>query len=242
MMQHSSSRILRAASAPVPSPGPTRPVDERGRALIGIQDLLEWTFATQCASLDYDEVGAALGIGLPSCGAEYRVGQQLALGKRRGEGVRPDTSFGKSRVHDDAEIVATVLRGAVSFGMAVHVAELARACRVPDWDLGPQRLQPRAWGKRNHLGQFGKVEVLETVTYRTRGRVRSRQVQWVPCVWVPSASKIAAARRGYLDWWGALLSVRGSLRSVELECFSLTDRMPPMTPWTENGLTQSSSY
>ncbi|MEP2782335.1 MAG: hypothetical protein ABJO67_03380 [Pseudoruegeria sp.] len=209
----------------------TRPVDNQGREIISIQGLLEWAFAVECATLDYDEVGAALGIGLPSVGGECRVAEQLALGARQGQGVRPDTSFGRSYPHDDAEIVATILRNAVDFGLALRVAELARGCLVPVWDLGPQRLQPKSWGKRNHLGQHGKVEVCERIEYVSRGRKRCRQVQYVPCVWVPSVSQIAAARRGYLDWWGALLAVLSGLRGIELGRFALSDRMPPMEPW-----------
>jgi hypothetical protein len=216
-------------------PEKTRPVTDCGREVISIKGLLEWAFATECATLDYDEIGVALGIGLPSVGMEYRIGEGLALGKEPGLCVRPDTSFGRSYPHDDAEIVATILRNAVSFNMAVRVAELARACRVPGWDLGQPVLQPREWGKRNHLGRYGKAEVYREVSTIVRGRKRVRKEYWTPCVWVPSAPQIAAARRGYLDWWGALLSVMGDLRHVDLSRFVLSDVMPPMEPWKQRG-------
>lgn len=207
-----------------------RPRDEAGREIISVRALLEWAFAVECATLDFDEVGQVAG-SMPSCGAEHRIYQQLSLGKVRGEGVRPDTSFGRSLPHDDAEIVATVLRNAVPFSLAVQVAELSRTCRIPRWDLGPQRLEPAEWGKRNHLGRFGKTEVCSRVEYGCRGRRRVREELWVPCRWVPSASQIAAARRGYLNWWGALLLVAGGLRGVELSRFTLSDSMPEMEPW-----------
>ncbi|WP_136440325.1 hypothetical protein [Pacificoceanicola onchidii] len=214
--------------------GPTRALDDSGREIISVRSLLEWAFATECATLDFDEVGAALGIGLPAAGAEYRVSQQLALGRRRGEGVRPDTSFGRSNPHDDAELVATILRNAVPFHLAVRMAELARACTIPNWDLGEQRLQPKEWGKRTRAGQHGKTAVLQVVEYVLRGRRRRREELYVPCHWVPSACQIASARRAYLDWWGGLLAVSAGLRGVELSRYVLSDHMPPMAPWQNN--------
>lgn len=206
-----------------------------GREVISVKRLLEWAFATECAQLDYDEVGAALGIGMPGVGAEYRIEQQLALGFERGEGVRPDTSFGRSLPHDDAELVATVLRNAVPFTLATSMAQYARACRVPKWDLGPQSFEPVSWGKRNHIGRYGKTEVCETIRYVSRGRMRSRQVLCTPVRVVPSADQIASARRRYLEWWGGLLSVLGDLRWVELSRFVVSERMPPMEPWKSLG-------
>jgi len=207
------------------------PVTADGKQIISVRGLLEWAFGTEYASLDYDEIGETAGSGTPGMGQEYRIMQQLALGKKSGEGVRVDTSFGRSHPHDDAEIVATVLRNSVEWSLAVRVAELARSGRRPQWDLGQQRLQPRDWSKRNHHGAFGKTEVCRTVKYTSRGRVRERKDLWVPCVWVPSAAKIAAAHRAYLDWWSALLSVLSGLQGVEFERFHLSERMPPMTPW-----------
>lgn len=207
------------------------PITEDGKQIISVRGLLEWAFGTEYASLDFYEIGELAGLGFPSISPEYRVMQQLALGKESGEGVRVDTSFGRSHPHHDAEIVAAVLRNHVEWTIAVRVAELARAGRRPQWDLGQQRLQPRDWSKRNHHGAYGKTEVCRTVKYTSRGRVRERKDLWVPCVWVPSAAKIAAAHRAYLDWWSALLSVLSGLQGVEFERFHLSDRMPPMTPW-----------
>lgn len=229
MMQEINQQGLAAAI----EAGVARPKDESGREMISIKGLLEWAFATECATLDYDEIGEVSGGQRPGVGMEHRIMQMGALGKRAGELVMPDTSVGRSYPHDDAELVATVLRNTVTFNLATRVAELARTCRAPEWDLGPQRLQPREWGKRNHHGIHGKTEIVREVAYLQRGRRRVRKDLWVPCEWMPSNSQIAAARRGYLDWWGALLSVVAGLRGVELSRFVLTDRMPPMTPWKE---------
>lgn len=217
--------------APQRADDPARTKDHTGREIISIRALLQWAFANECASLDFDEVGSALGIGLPAAGAEYRIAQQLALGTRQGEGVRPDTSFGRSYPHVDAEIVATILRNAVPFSLALRVAELSRACQVPKWDLGQPYLQPRTWGKRNQCGAYGRTEVCRTIEYVHRGRKRVRHELWVPCVWMPSSSQIAGARRGYLDWWGALVAVSADLKCVKLQRFTLSDHMPPMCPW-----------
>lgn len=205
-----------------------RPRDEHGRELISIKALLEWAFAVECASLDYDEVGESSGRGFASAGMEARIGEILQLN------ARVDTSFGRSLPHHDAEIVATVLRNSVSqFGHATWVAGLARAQAVPKWDLGMPRLRPADWADRGPLaGQRAKSEVLEVVSYRSprRGVVR-REVRWTPCVWIPSPAQIGAARRAYLLWWGILLEISAVLKTAQFERFSVTDHMPPMTPW-----------
>lgn len=209
------------------------PRDEQGREIISVRGLLEWAFATECAQLDFDELEAVANNGWSHISSTYMIGEMGALGKEPGECVRVDTSFGRSLPHDDAEIVATVLRHAVPFHLAVRVAELARTCRTPDWNLGPQRMQPAAWGKKTGAGQHGKTEVCDVVQYLSNGRLRRREERWVPVVVTPTTAQIAAARRDYLAWWGALLSVLGDLRHVELTRFALSDRLPPMSPWAK---------
>jgi hypothetical protein len=200
---------------------------------MAVQGLLEWAFASECASLEFDELAQASGGQRPGVGAEYRIIEQLKLGTRPGVGVRPDTSPGRSWPHDDADVVASVLRHAVPFRTAVWVADLARARRTPCWDLGAPRLRPREWSKRNHLGTYGKAEPVRVVEYVSRGRVRRREELWVPCEWVPCAQQVSAARRGWLEWWGALLAVQGGLRAADLRSVAVSDRMPPMEPWIE---------
>lgn len=212
-----------------------RPVDQARREVVSVRALLEWAFAVECASLDYDEVGAAAGGARAGVGSEYRIFQQLSLGLRQGEGVRPDVSGGRSYPHEDAEVVATILRNAVPFGLAVRVAELARACEAPVWDLGVPRLEPAVWGKRNHLGAHGRAELCREVSYVHRGRRRVRQEMWVPCVWVPSPARVSAARQGYLDWWAALAAVAAGLKGVRLARFRVSDRMPVREPWRKQG-------
>lgn len=198
-----------------------------GRQVVTIQWLLEWAFGVEYASLDFDEINDDR----PAVGHEYGIIQQLMLGVEPGQGVKPDTSFGRSLPHDDAEIVSTFLRHSVEFYQAKKVAEYARNFTKPRWDLGPQKILPRNWGKKNHLGVHGKPEVCRIVEYTVRGRKRQRKDLWVPCAWVPTASQIAAARREYLDWYGALLEVLSAMQAIELSKFILCDKLPPMTPW-----------
>ncbi|WP_418592075.1 hypothetical protein [Ponticoccus sp. (in: a-proteobacteria)] len=209
-----------------------QPLSADGREMVSVRILLDWAFGTEKAQLDRDEIGASSGGQGGGRGAEAAIAEQLALGKRYGEGVRVDRSFGSTGPHHDAEQVATVLRNAVPWRLAVQVAELARAGRTPQWDLGPQRFVPRNWGRTNRFGRLGKSEALDIIEYRSarRGRVR-REVRWTPVCIVPSAREVGAARRAWLDWWGALLAVQAGLRGVDLDLFGVTDAMPPLEPW-----------
>lgn len=224
------NRTLLSARTAITSPAWPKGAD--GRMIIPVRALLEWAFGVECASLDYDQVGETACASMPGVGQEYRIMQQLALGQKHGEGVRVDTSFGRSLPHDDAEITASILRNSVPWWMATRVAELARAGTAPVWDLGPQRLEPKVWAGRGRMaGQYGKTEVLQTIRYRSRRGMVEREVLWVPCVWVPGVARIASARRAYLDWWGALHAVRSGLKAAELERYVVSDRMPDRKPW-----------
>lgn len=224
--------------AEIPQSGPTigrrcgQPLAADGREMVSVRILLDWAFGTEKAQLDRDEIGASSGGQGGGRGAEAAIAEQLALGKRYGEGVRVDRSFGATGPHHDAEQVATVLRNAVPWRLAVQVAELARAGRTPQWDLGPQRFVPRNWGRNNQFGRLAKSEQLTVIEYRARrrGLVR-RPVMWTPVDIVPSASQIGAARRSWLDWWGVLLAVQAGIRGADLDLFLVTDAMPPLEPW-----------
>lgn len=208
--------------------GASRPVKRR----LGIRALLEWAFDTECAGIAFDEMADAGA--LPSFGMEFVLMQRQMLG------TEIDTSRGRSSPADDAEIVASVLRDVLPWPDALRVAELARARRVPDWmpDATP-RLRPAGWHCNRHgwharttdaaaLGEQG----WRPIPRRNRkGVVVHDAVRYCPCAWSPSAAQIAAARRGYLDWWGHLLTIRAGLRAVDLSRHAVTDDMPPMQPW-----------
>ncbi|RAP38875.1 hypothetical protein BYZ73_21665, partial [Rhodovulum viride] len=118
--------------------GPTR------RAM-PVRAALEWAFGTECARFDHDEIGAVGGTGWRSYGMEYVAIQQEQLG------ARVDTSPGRSWPHDDAELIATVVRNVLPWYAATQVADLARAGRTPDWmpDARP-RCVPVKWRETSH--------------------------------------------------------------------------------------------
>ncbi|WP_149866425.1 hypothetical protein [Tropicimonas marinistellae] len=216
---------------------PVRP--GRQREPIAVQELLEWAFAVECASLDFDEFAPGRCVGI-----EAVLMEQARLGaKIDGGGWSPRAT--------DAEIVAAVVCGMpVQRGgrrMAVMIAELARARQVPDWMPGAvPRLAPAEWKRASrHGGPMARTDVAghwdeekwlrnpKNPTTRIR-RVKRHEIRFCPCRWTPSNERISAARRFYLDWWGALLHLQDALRSVGLDGFKVTSVMPPMTPWRDD--------
>lgn len=209
-----------------------QPLAEDGREIVSVRLLLEWAFAREKASLDFDEVGG----GAAYVDSTRRIMEAMAISTGApGTCLRVDASGGRSLPHHDAEMVATVLRHTVPWSTAVQVAEMARMARVPQWDLGPQRMVPVGWRGANQGQRLAKTEQIGEVRYATRrGEVR-KAVTVCPVTVEPSASRLAAARRGYLDWWGALLAVMAGLRGVDLDLFVVSSAMPSMEPWKKGG-------
>lgn len=245
---------VKLAAAPPPECGPDTPLapapyrgEGRGRwgggvmrpnfapagkvkRILGVQQLLEWAFGVEKAQIETDPVKAIGGVGLPHVGVEYLLMERMQLG-----GVRIDTSIGRSLPHEDAEVVAAVLQNLPSarggLSMAIHIAGLARAGLTPDWMPDARtKVVPVAWRETKH-GRFAQTEVVDLIKYHHRGRVVKREVRACPVTYSPSAAKIAAARRGYLDWWGALRDLRCDLKSCVFRNHDLSDVMPPMKPW-----------
>lgn len=202
---------------------------------MGIRAALEWAFGTEKVGLDLDNM------------PEWHVGADTIwrLMRQHELGCRVDGG-GRSAAHPDAEIIASFVaalpieRGGKS--MAVQVAELARAGRVPDALIGARlRCVPVSL---SHGNQFGPRARAEDVPGDTAGRWakplgRGRPPaapQWCRVTYTPTAAQIAAARRGWLEWWGALLHLGHDLRtSGRLEHVVITQDMPPLTPWDERG-------
>lgn len=199
------------------------------RTPVGVRDLLEWAFSVECVQLDFDEeAGRAVSYSVDPI---YRMMRQAELGCRIDGG-------GESPRHSDAELIAAVVaRLPVAHGgkgMAVRVAQLARACDDPDWMPGAvPRVVPADW-KCNRHGWHAATERVGVERVLHRGRIREVEVRACPITWAPSAARIASARREYLAWWGALMHVAMELRTIDLAGWRVTDSMPDLEPWRKS--------
>ena len=195
-----------------------------GRAM-GIRVALEWAFGVEHAGLDFDD--------LRPDGARPGVSTIWVMIHRGQLGCQIDGG-GRSRAADDAETIAIAVANLpVALGgraMAAEIAALARAGLAPDWmpDARP-RCVPCEWRNTKH-GLFARAEVVRVETTLYRGRKVEHDVLACPVTFVPTSQQIAAARRRYLDWYGALLHLRADLGHA-LARIRLTDAMPPLTPW-----------
>ena len=198
---------------------------------LGVQAALEWGFRVEQAQLELPppKDGAEEGFGF---GLEYVLLQHAALGCKVDGGQHKMGSY----THADAEVIAATVAGMPdSLGgirMAICVAELARAGMTPDWmpDAVPRCVPVET--KQNQYGKRAATIVVGTERVMTRGKWRTVELLACPVTWRPHPEKIAYARRGYDEWWQALVWVRdgliagGVLREVEV-----TGTMPKVRPW-----------
>lgn len=141
-----------------------------------------------------------------------------------------------SYTHPDAEVIAATVAGMPErlggIRMAISVAELARAGITPDWMPGVVPRCVPVETRQNQHGERAVTIVVGTERVKTRGKWRTVEVLACPVTWRPYPEQIAAARRGYEDWWAALdwlrdgLIVGGMLREMEV-----TAMMPRVRPW-----------
>lgn len=204
------------------------------RREIDIERLLQWAFASECAKIERDEIGATSG------GARRGVGIEAKIAAAGALGCRVDTFPGRSAPARDAEIVASIVAHTLPFDAALWVAELARARRRPDPMIGAvPRLVPIDWvgsraGRVAAQADAPSVgpEAWPLFARRSRrGAVVYERARYCPCQWVDGYDKIAAARRAYLDWWGHLVVLRAAIQAAGLDRYSLSHDMPPMQPW-----------
>lgn len=200
----------------------------RMRQPISIRSLLEWAFAAECASIDFEDAGT-LARGYSSVGTEWVMMQAARLGCRVDGGGRSDPD-------PDADLVASAVAmlpvGCGGRGMAVQVAELARARMVPECYAGVvPRCVPVGW-KGNRHGRSAITEHVCHVEERGLRKVKSVEVRVCPVTYHPQPAAIAAARRNYLAWYGALLDLSATFRiHNNLSRWQVTDELPPCTPW-----------
>lgn len=199
----------------------------RGLRDLSVVKALEWAFAVEQVSIEFDEGNPdAYTVG---CDPIWRMMRQAELGCRVDGG-------GTGARADDAEVIASIVARLPvpngGRGMAVLVAHYARACTLPDPMVGAlPRVVPRDGWRLSKHGEFAKTEVVGTVSTVYRGRKTVHDLVACPISYAPSAAQISAARRGYLDWWGALLHLRHELATCGLATIRVTQDMPPMTPW-----------
>lgn len=212
----------------------TRPA--RAKREVSVQWLVEWAFRREKVSLDLED-RRPVDEGATGFGMEYVLLQRAQLG------ACIDASRVVDQRHEDAETVAALVAGVPDHlggrGMAIRIAELAKAGATPDWmpDATP-RLVPVEWRERPNGKLEGKAVILGWETderwdaKHKRWRRREAEVRYTPCRWEPSQAAIAAARRDYAEWWAALHDLAERLRlSRMLRDHAVTSAMPPAQPW-----------
>ena len=200
-----------------------------GKREVGVLQLIEWAFQREHARVEFDEVARETG---PRPGVD--TVWHLMEGKRLG--CRVDGG-GRSDPHHDADIVASALAVLPEvYGgrrMALQIAELARAGQRPDWmgDARP-RCEPIEWSNSKH-GRFAYREQCRDIGSRwPADQVTGRDDGFVcPVTYTNTARDVAAARRRYLAWHGALLELRHVFKISHLTSFVVTNCMPPLNPW-----------
>lgn len=207
--------------------------DEYGRVQrpISIQRLLEWAFADECASIDFEDPGT-IAEGYKNVGAEWVMIQRAELGCKVDGGGRSDPDY-------DAELVASALavlpEGCGGRRMAVRVAELARARMVPDTHVGEvPKCLPSDWHQNRH-GKTAKTEHVEFLTEVGPRKVKRFESRVCPVIYRPAPQSIAMARREYITWWLSLLELRQTFEIYNnLSRWRVTTEMPTKFPWKKS--------
>lgn len=205
------------------------------RRRMSIVDALTWAFCTERAQLDFDQYGAHE-FAREGIDPIWRGMQMATLGCAVDGG-------GSSDPHHDATIIVGAVE-ALSVGsggrrMALQIAEFARARSGPNW-RGQGRLAcvPAESLDICERGMFltGNVRSDGSLwVWRDKWRKRQeRRGQYCAVTYTGTAASIAAARRNYLAWIGALYELQANLRQA-LHSIELTDEFPPLSPWRDEG-------
>jgi hypothetical protein len=207
------------------------PRGSKVKRALGVQAALEWAFRIEKAQLELpppkDVIEEGFGFGL-----EYVLLQRAALGCKIDGGRHKMGSY----THPDAEVIAATVAGIPdSLGgirMAIQVAELARTGTTPNWMPGVVPRCVPLETKTNQHGERATTIVVGTERVQTRGKWRTVEVLACPVTWRPHPEQIAAARRGYEDWWQALDWVRDGLEVGQmLREVEVTAALPKVRPW-----------
>lgn len=201
-----------------------------GKLEVSALELIEWAFQREKVGLDFDEIERETGA-RPGVGMEYIMMERARLGCRVQGG-------GNSPRHHDADMVAASLACLPeTYGgrrMAVLIAELARAGEVPDWMGGAvPACEPVDWRGSKH-GRYAVREVCRVPGLRwPADQVAGRDDgYWCPVIYPVDARMIAAARRRYLDWRGAIHHLQFIFqKACHLTSFTVSTSLPPRAPW-----------
>lgn len=212
---------------------PRRP----GLGAMSVLAALDWAFRRERVELELrrreppEERGQGFGM-------EYVLIQRAKLGVSIDSFGPPN--WGGSTPHEDAEVIAAILSGLPSdlggSGMAVRVAEFARAGRTPPWQ---DKDGLRCVASALHQGRGGLRGVTEVVgrgSYYQRGRVRQYDMRVCPVEFVGDSRRTDSLRAAYRAWWLAVVWLSHELRDCRmLRQVRVTPELPPSAPWSAEG-------
>jgi len=206
---------------------------------MSIERALRWAFSDEFAQIDFDELGA-------TAHGNRRGMDGIAVMIERGAiGCQVDGG-GRSEPAWDAQVIASAVANLPQAlggrGMAVKVAEFARAAARPDWiEDDAMRCVPRDWRMTKH-GPFAKSEVAGVGSYLLRGQKVVYESRICPVRYTPTPQQVASARKAYRQWFHALLFLAVDLRRLNiLARIRITQALPPRNPWLRGGLTAEMS-
>lgn len=211
-----------------------RPITRGARVIrsMSLMEALHWAFQAEKARLDFDQHGAHE-FDRPGVDVIWILAQQHQVG------VTVDGG-GTSDPHRDAQIIAAAVEALPeNVGgrrMATQVAELARAGSAPNWGQGDRLgIVPCGWEWDDDEGRFvaGTAKAGSLWVWRdSRSRKREQVGPVCAISYTGTAAGIAAKRRNYLAWYGALLELTWVLRQPGLlDTIEITGALPPVAPW-----------
>ncbi|MEX5600945.1 hypothetical protein [Pseudophaeobacter sp. C1-32P7] len=208
-----------------------------GKVEVGVWELICWAFQREKVGVDFDEIERETGA-KPGVGMEYILMEQARLGCRvQGGGTSP--------AHHDADIVASTLavlpENCGGRRMAIWIAELARSGRVPEWraepTVGPSATTTNRHGTRartSDAAELGSEGWPHQLRRKRNGSAVMEPVPYCPIEIRPTAREVASMRRGYLQWWSALLEIKYALQISHLTAHVVTEAMPLSAPWKKS--------
>ena len=216
---------------------PIRAATATSKRRMSIRAALAWAFGREHARVEFDELSETSGAARMAVDPIWLMMQRGALGCKIDGG-------GSSDPHWDAEVIASAVANLpLEWGgrsMAATIANLARSGRAPDWMPHARSLIVPVEMTCNRYGWTGKTEDSRyhpggwqpQVRRGRKVRIGHEPVLFCPVRVVNTASQIAAARRRYLDWIGALYCIHADLRATGiLATIELDEEFPPLAPW-----------